>query len=193
MSLKLLRLLGRHAILTGNHLAVSTALHPRKLVSPFRIHCVCPRFKFGISRIQYRRFATWSQSLGLAACCENDNEIWFSIKRLRISWVTKRLSASQRILFRAVCFVILFRIWRSLIISTCLIQTWPGLLHLNYEGWNFNFGNTPLDWIQELLEWRANAAGRMGPSPTYIHNGAVHHEMGIRSSQLIVSRCRDSV
>ena len=22
----------------------------------------------------------------------------------------------------------------------------------NYEGWNFNFGNTPLDWIQELLE-----------------------------------------
>ena len=22
----------------------------------------------------------------------------------------------------------------------------------NYEGWNFNFGNTPLDWIQGLLE-----------------------------------------
>ena len=21
-----------------------------------------------------------------------------------------------------------------------------------YEGWNFNFGNTPLDWIQKLLE-----------------------------------------
>ena len=21
-----------------------------------------------------------------------------------------------------------------------------------YEGWNFNFGNTQLDWIQELLE-----------------------------------------
>ena len=21
-----------------------------------------------------------------------------------------------------------------------------------YEGWNFNFGNTLLDWIQELLE-----------------------------------------
>ena len=41
-----------------------------------------------------------------------------------------------------------------------------------YEGWNFNFGNIPLDWIQELLEWRANAAGRMGPSPTYIHNGS---------------------
>ena len=41
-----------------------------------------------------------------------------------------------------------------------------------YEGWNFNFGNTPLDWIQGLLEWRANAAGRMGPSPTYIHNGS---------------------
>ena len=43
---------------------------------------------------------------------------------------------------------------------------------LTYEGWNFNFGNTPLDWIQELLEWRANAAGRMGSSPTYIHNGS---------------------
>ena len=25
-------------------------------------------------------------------------------------------------------------------------------LHIyKYEGWNFNFGNTPLDWIQELL------------------------------------------
>ena len=43
---------------------------------------------------------------------------------------------------------------------------------ITYEGWNFNFGNSPLDWIQELLEWRANAAGRMGPSPTYIHNGS---------------------
>ena len=30
------------------------------------------------------------------------------------------------------------------------------------------------------------------PLPTYIMR-AVHHEMGIRSSQLIVSRCRDSV
>ena len=30
------------------------------------------------------------------------------------------------------------------------------------------------------------------PPPTYIM-GAVHHEMGLRSSQLIVSRCRDSV
>ena len=30
------------------------------------------------------------------------------------------------------------------------------------------------------------------PLPTYIM-GVVHHEMGIRSSQLIVSRCRDSV
>ena len=42
----------------------------------------------------------------------------------------------------------------------------------NYEGWNFNFGNTPLDWIQELLEWRANATGRVGPSPTCIRNGS---------------------
>ena len=25
------------------------------------------------------------------------------------------------------------------------------ILHY-YEGWNFNFGKTPLDWIQELLE-----------------------------------------
>ena len=51
-----------------------------------------------------------------------------------------------------------------------------------YEGWNFNFGDTPLDWIQELLEWRANAAGRMGPSPTYINNGSGPS----RSSQLSV-------
>ena len=26
------------------------------------------------------------------------------------------------------------------------------LFAITYEGWNFNFGNTPLDWIQELLE-----------------------------------------
>ena len=25
-------------------------------------------------------------------------------------------------------------------------------MYIFYEGWNFNFGNTPLDWIQELLE-----------------------------------------
>ena len=25
-------------------------------------------------------------------------------------------------------------------------------MYHKYEGWNFNFGNTPLDWIQELLE-----------------------------------------
>jgi len=49
------------------------------------------------------------------------------------------------------------------------------LMHLYiwiYKGWNFNFGNTMLDWIlQALLEWRGHSAGRMGPSPTYIHNG----------------------
>ena len=28
----------------------------------------------------------------------------------------------------------------------------PFMLHYTYEGWNFNFGNTPLDSIQELLE-----------------------------------------
>ena len=24
--------------------------------------------------------------------------------------------------------------------------------YCTYEGWTFNFGNTPLDWIKELLE-----------------------------------------
>ena len=48
----------------------------------------------------------------------------------------------------------------------------PKYSQKRYEGWNFNFGNTPLDWIQELLERRTNEAGRMGPSPTYIHNGS---------------------
>jgi len=62
VSLKLLHLLGRHALLTGSRLAVRTALLPRKLASPSRIHCVRPRFKLGISIIQYRWFATWSQS-----------------------------------------------------------------------------------------------------------------------------------
>jgi len=46
------------------------------------------------------------------------------------------------------------------------------IFRLKYVGWNFNFGNIALDWIQALLEWRGNAAGRMGPSPTYIHNGS---------------------
>ena len=55
------------------------------------------------------------------------------------------------------------------IVTFSKIGKWWSLL---YKGWNFNFGNTPLDWIQELLEWCANAAGRMGPSPTYIHNGS---------------------
>ena len=32
------------------------------------------------------------------------------------------------------------------------IQTCSYLQKIRYEGWNFNFGNTPLDWIQELLE-----------------------------------------
>ena len=61
----------------------------------------------------------------------------------------------------------------------CVIQPSKPPLNIHYheemkmyEGWNFNFGNTLLDWIQELLEWHANAAGRMGPSPTYIHNGS---------------------
>jgi hypothetical protein len=49
---------------------------------------------------------------------------------------------------------------------------YSGWLLRMYEGGNFNFGNTVLDWIQALLELRGNAAGRMGPSPTYIHTGS---------------------
>ena len=41
-------------------------------------------------------------------------------------------------------FVIPFN---TIIISLCV-----KFVHVKYEGWNFNFGNTPLDWIQELLE-----------------------------------------
>ena len=30
---------------------------------------------------------------------------------------------------------------------------WPTIMNISvYEGWNFNFGNTSLDWIQELLQ-----------------------------------------
>ena len=38
--------------------------------------------------------------------------------------------------------------------GTTLLSQEEFLRHLifKYEGWNFNFGNTPLDWIQELLE-----------------------------------------
>ena len=43
-------------------------------------------------------------------------------------------------------------------------------------------------WSNALMQQE----GWVLPLPTYIV-GAVHHEMGIRSSQLIVSRCRDSV
>ena len=36
-------------------------------------------------------------------------------------------------------------------VSVCVCVCVSVLVCL-YEGWNFNFGNTPLDWIQELLE-----------------------------------------
>ena len=57
-------------------------------------------------------------------------------------------------------------------VRSCQVTRKRSVVHQIYEGWNFDFGNTPLDWIQELLESRANAAGRMGPFPTYIHNGS---------------------
>ena len=56
-----------------------------------------------------------------------------------------------------------------------------------YEGWNFNFGYKNC-WSDAPMQQE----GCVLPLPAYIM-GAVHHEMGIRSSQLIVSRCRDSV
>ena len=43
-------------------------------------------------------------------------------------------------------FKILTHISKPQIPSVCETQ------HFKYEGWNFNFSNTPLDWIQELLE-----------------------------------------
>ena len=38
--------------------------------------------------------------------------------------------------------------------SSSLLSYWAegNLKKKMYESWNFNFGNTPLDWIQELLE-----------------------------------------
>ena len=32
------------------------------------------------------------------------------------------------------------------------VKQWTFIILYTYEGWNFNFGNIPLDWIQELLE-----------------------------------------
>ena len=32
------------------------------------------------------------------------------------------------------------------------LLSYKAIMNYLYEGWNFNFGNTPLDWIQELLE-----------------------------------------
>ena len=55
--------------------------------------------------------------------------------------------------------------WNNVLMCIAYLCNFWFWYHI-YEGWNFNFGNTPLDWIQELLEWRANAAGRKGPSPT---------------------------
>ena len=34
----------------------------------------------------------------------------------------------------------------------CALVIIPTVGKQKYEGWNFNFGNTPLDWIQQLLE-----------------------------------------
>jgi hypothetical protein len=47
--------------------------------------------------------------------------------------------------------------------------------------------NTALDWIQALLEWRGNAAGRMGPFPlpTYIiRELSVHDQTAHRHIQI---------
>ena len=45
--------------------------------------------------------------------------------------------------------VLFGHILRSKNSSQCFINCDRQLF---YEGWNFNFGNIPLDWIQELLE-----------------------------------------
>ena len=46
-----------------------------------------------------------------------------------------------------------------MLVDQMLREIFPHSLHyiynyknIMYEVWNFNFGNTPLDWIQELLE-----------------------------------------
>ena len=42
---------------------------------------------------------------------------------------------------------------RSLLFQMITTQYNPSpYISEKYEGWNFNFVNTPVDWIQELLE-----------------------------------------
>ena len=75
-----------------------------------------------------------------------------------------------------------FKRWAQLILSSDYTRV--GILILatsRYIGYKNCRSDAPMQ--QE---------GWVLPLPTYTM-GAVHHEMGIRTSQLIVSRCRDSV
>ena len=56
-----------------------------------------------------------------------------------------RLALMWNIFSVVLTFYFIFMTWGNLLMEHLLIGG-------NYEGWNFNFGNTPLDWIQELLE-----------------------------------------
>ena len=84
-------------------------------------------------------------------------------------------------------------IWRDVYINKLLLCAFflrlmlhkrAGILILATPRW-IGYKNCWSDEPMQLEGW-------VLPLPTYIM-GAVHHEMGIRSSQLIVSRSRDSV
>ena len=98
-------------------------------------------------------------------CSELQSVSWHA--EYEKAWLLLRLFNDT---LSSVKFAIWKNSWKTNEVGCGKMWSWPTTKY--YEGWNFNFGNAPLDWIQELLEWRANAAGRMGHSPTYIRNGS---------------------
>ena len=64
-----------------------------------------------------------------------------------ISLFTLIQSNTTRVYFDSDCaFIFVCYMFRS--VACECEKSYKG----KYKGWNFNFGNTPLDWIQELLE-----------------------------------------
>ena len=116
-----------------------------------------------------RKYYAWWPFCGFTVDKNNPHETCLFLRYVQITVALRKNAYSQASRLHHVVTVIEIVQFGYFI---CLEYLWISYKLTDYEGWNFNFGNTPLDWIQELLEWRANAAGRMGPSPTYIRNGS---------------------
>ena len=119
---------------------------------------------------RYRKF--WSRTVWLSRWLLPSS--WRTVTSHGVCYCRNRVSSCNitYVVQQDTQLLLWLNIYSQYVRQLDMFRTYRSILRNIYEGWNFNFGNTPVDWIQELLEWRANAAGRMGPSPTYIHNGS---------------------